>query len=1314
MTRQQLSDALTGQVDPKALRSMSAKDMATRYDKLAPTSEPTTVVRGSEEPPASGSSTASGVEQGAAPPPSPSGVGSLPVAAEAAPAIPEQAAAAVQVSKRARAKAAMQEPTEPIRPEVEPHADSAPVPLEEITPVADRQVEQARQDRLGDLADAVRAVPAKGLDGVLRKAQRYLSEAIGKTDGSRDAVAELIHNWIGEQPTAAYPGTRITPRMLGEHFMERVAGQHVAEPEGRSAEIRAAGREDIAREGGESKTVTGESIEQAAETRSEGAEGTSALTPVVTEKTIPDHTDRRRVADALIQRVLNHEMTLPEAETRYGKPQEGAGRSRRWATVADRIQDWIKHAEDPATEQKILLDLAKTQNDKDLTPHQRSTQTKKLTAELARTGPEFAAELRGHLDPVGREADLQRMRDEIDARTAALKGQGPRLLQHAPDASGINPRSSRMVRIARDPRIGANLVRAMQASNEHGVPFTARDAMRTVMQDPLVGAEQPGLKAVATQLFKAVHDIPVYTPQEAYDRGHIGSRMLEEYHNNPQTYGHYDPNVNNEHIVLNIDAEHQHGNHAETAVHEVMHSVFSHHIHNLLTNDPNHRDIRALSAIREELGQHLREAELSGRIEPGSAEHDSITYALSHPQELHTMLMTNADVQAFASSVRATDPFRQQMRQLGFAPREAGRSVWSHFVDVVRKALGFDTPKSASDYTLFDHLARPITDIAEHGVRYHASLMPKDPTLRAQAEPLYWAATSSLTDRARDALSNVDVRGLGDRARRVILQGATSDGIVARYTRMLPGLERWRASYEAIQRSSKQFADKYADTVKNLTARYNRLDDPNALGRLMTDATLAKAHLGPDATNAHLTSDTEKAALSALQARYARLPAPARDLYNEFKDTYAAWYKQKRAAQLGALVRGFMPDATGEQHEALTKALSRKSTLDNFLKDMDNSPIAKAFGDQWQENRKLARGIAQVHAQGFVQGDYFPLRRFGNYVVRYGDKMTPGDYGVEMFESRRKAEERRAELAAAGMEPYQVSDKRESDLRDIVPYHPAVDELTASLASRGYPEAAAKEIRDQLNGILLEHATHSAASRAAQGMRRKGVLGASTDQARILSDEFVNTQAGIGHLEHGLERVQAISHMRTVELPALESQNYKGRAGDAITAAAVLREVEQRSTAIDPDSVLQSIGAKANTFSFAQSLMSPSHMLTSSMEAHTNGMALLGARHGVFKAGAALTRALAQASPMLKTGAMRTIQAVKGELKSADWNLPELLKQRMIDKGSNKAGMAQLFKSLEDANLIDHTMLKDIQQQANPNSKFSKVPYNAWARFRDF
>jgi hypothetical protein len=54
-----------------------------------------------------------------------------------------------------------------------------------------------------------------------------------------------------------------------------------------------------------------------------------------------------------------------------------------------------------------------------------------------------------------------------------------------------------------------------------------------------------------------------------------------------------------------------------------------------------------------------------------------------------------------------------------------------------------------------------------------------------------------------------------------------------------------------------------------------------------------------------------------------------------------------------------------------------------------------------------------VHSQGFVRGDYFPLRRFGDWVVHYGTKGTD-DYGVEMFERYGDAEARRAELLKQG------------------------------------------------------------------------------------------------------------------------------------------------------------------------------------------------------------------------------------------------------------------------------------------------------------
>jgi hypothetical protein len=166
------------------------------------------------------------------------------------------------------------------------------------------------------------------------------------------------------------------------------------------------------------------------------------------------------------------------------------------------------------------------------------------------------------------------------------------------------------------------------------------------------------------------------------------------------------------------------------------------------------------------------------------------------------------------------------------------------------------------------------------------------------------------------------------------------------------------------------------------------------------------------------------------------------------------------------------------------------------------------------------------------------------------------------------------------------------------------------------------------------------------------------------------------------------------------------RSGMGVTGRAVLREVQKRIEAVDHNNVMTSLGAKANTFSYAQSLMSLSHLVTSTMEAHTNAVPLLGARHG-FGATIALSKALAQAGPKgIALGVGKTIKAVGNNLRNSDWNLGDVMRDRFVDAGANKSRMTDLFNAAKNAGLIDHTMLKDLQLQARSQGK-------AWNYFQN-
>jgi hypothetical protein len=316
-----------------------------------------------------------------------------------------------------------------------------------------------------------------------------------------------------------------------------------------------------------------------------------------------------------------------------------------------------------------------------------------------------------------------------------------------------------------------------------------------------------------------------------------------------------------------------------------------------------------------------------------------------------------------------------------------------------------------------------------------------------------------------------------------------------------------------------------------------------------------------------------------------------------------------------------------------------------------------------------------------------------------------------MFEKRGDAEARQAELVKQGVDALSdVMIKRRSNLTDILPSNPAVDELHQAMASRAELADHADSVRDLLHSVLLEHATRSHAARMA--LRRNHVVGASDDAGRVLAREFLSAANAIGALKAGPDRQEALARMSDVA----RSLERNRTDGSGIIARQVLNEVQQRTgTGDDAAGAASGLLRRATGLGFVQSLMSPSHMLTSSIEAHMNSAALLGARHGLGRASAALTKALADVSPtMFKEGAANTVKAMTKGLRSADWNLSHVARDKLIARGANAVHMTALFKALDDAGLVDHSAERELRRIANPGGYAGTGMGKSWQRFMDF
>lgn len=1110
-------------------------------------------------------------------------------------------------------------------------------------------------------------VPLKKGADIDRVMQQVVKELSGRFKDAKNNgdVLESLAKWGRSDPNPL-PGTRTRRIQIADRIMTSLIGKTVDEFSGRAQRVRA----ELAREPAQEVRYEKDA------NREDMTEGERTVTHAVGEPTTVVEKEPTKIVDQLphwLGRVLSGDMSVQEAHEAYGLP-KGNGRPRKYPTFSDYLDDRIRMAEDPQEKERLLQRMAAL---KDMpTSQAKSAETNRINMLLDTTGTEAAdrlRELKAELDPVRAAAD-----EEAPKEAAAEKLR--KRLAEIRAGKTLGMPGSYGLKVMR-PEFN----HAVDAMIEADKPRPLKDYLDTIAKDGEVNQSVPLYVSLARRMRDLVHD-NVEVVRGA-DEGFTG----QFYQGNERGTGT---------VGLRV---HPNASSVETVLHEGLHSVTSHYFDSL---PDNHPDRQALDAMHSEL-QHALDTStgLTAR------ERDAVEYALTNPHELHTMLMTNPEVQALAASHTPSFQFRAKMHALGYVG-QAAKSVWAAFTAFVRKAVGLKGMADPRSMSLLDHLIRPLQDITERAAEFNREPGAADAREKMLGLPDF---NPKVRERVDDALRTVDLKTANDKLMHGALASSTSDGIVKWNTPLFesrdkeaPGnsIKDYQRADEAVSARKKAFSDKYADQI-NDWAKSIQGPDRDKLASLLVDASTANVKLGPGADNSHLTTVEQKARLKALQARYDALKSTSRAAYDASHKLQDAMYAEEREARLNSMLKGVMKGATKDQIDAIRDVAKSKKSLTAFLTNPDNSAIASKFGTEWDSARALVKGIARIHKLGFVDGDYFPLRRYGDYVLSYGEKGTES-YGMERFTTIAKGEARRAELLAQKAENLsQVQSVRENHLRDMVSM-PAIDEITAAMAKRGDLKEHIDAMHDLMASVVMQHATHSEGARAR--LRRQGVLGASKDVEKVVAQDYMATAARIGYLEHGVDRAQALQRMQD----HADMLGMDGKPGEQRVAQAVVKELQKRTSSSDEgDSVFDKILRKASAFGYIQSLQSFSHMFTSTFEAHTNSIPLLGARHGPVQASVALTKALKDSLPVLGTGAKNAIKAVGKGLRASDWNLSTVVRDQMIKNGADAGHMKKLFDALNAAGLLDHTFVRELMRMANPsNQRLTKLA-GWWGKFMD-
>ena len=434
--------------------------------------------------------------------------------------------------------------------------------------------------------------------------------------------------------------------------------------------------------------------------------------------------------------------------------------------------------------------------------------------------------------------------------------------------------------------------------------------------------------------------------------------------------------------------------------------------------------------------------------------------------------------------------------------------------------------------------------------------------------------------RVGDALKSMTVTNIKQQAgfkatdlRPLSLQMLGRRQLVDVYGDMLPEMRTYN-DLMARMDADKNEAGAGAD---QLAKDWEKLKDENALADLMHDSTLAQMDPAKD----YVQGDN-RVRYVQLRKRYEALSPEAQGVYQRARDIHRNHMRDVRAA-------------IKERIERSEMGSERKAAM---LKRMDDEFF------------------------GHIKGVYFPLARFGQYVVVVKD--AEGKVAnVSRAETMREADATRSQLAQAfpaakGFTVGKVHKGKEfvAD-RDTVG-RGFMEQLYGVLDKQGMEPKQRAELEDALGQLYLSSLPDL--SWAKHGIHRKGTAGFSQDARRAFAQNVFHGASYLAKLRYGDQLQDQLSEMQRRADEGVTDPNF-----DSVKAQQVIDEMAKRhDAAMNPKTNAVSTALTSLGFIFYLGLSPASAMVNLSQTALV-AYPVMGAKWGFSKSGAALLKASQEA-----------------------------------------------------------------------------------------
>jgi len=567
------------------------------------------------------------------------------------------------------------------------------------------------------------------------------------------------------------------------------------------------------------------------------------------------------------------------------------------------------------------------------------------------------------------------------------------------------------------------------------------------------------------------------------------------------------------------------------------------------------------------------------------------------------------------------------------------------------------------------------------------------------------SAAGQLYDKIK---GSVDLREVGRVGQRIGLGFHTLDQLVRRFKGRFETPEgNALRDYDRIQRNKSTYARDEQQKAEKLNQRWRDLEkaDPkqnDALNQLMHDATMIGVH--PDLAffnqaNEHAWNKKE------LQQSHARL----QERFNALSPRARGIYRQARQ---------FYIDQRGAMRQASLQHVARSNKLDELLPQAEYDAILAAETPAdidavdltvlGEEADRVQEALEQVTRLTSVQGPYFPLRRFGKYVV---EGTREGEM-VGKFPTRKKAWEAARRLRAD--EPYsKIRTRKQADgtytnekVTRTVEMFDQISKANARAAemnAEGYTGrsggAISPSLKEEWNlppgsqaNVLLSQAKRKFADESPQSraletafielllensvrkseLQRKKVKGASMEMRRAFAERAYAGSWGIADINTALDHDKAIKGMA------------KAARGD-VAMGELVQELRTRDEKSLADRKIGIVEAAVSQYGFFNYLFSPSYTMVNLTQVPLVAGPYLQAKYGA--------RSVAELGKVYKSiagAAGKEWMRVRGGFKGAPENI--------LDAVTNAPGTTveekRMIGDLAGLGIIDATFMQELYKTA--------------------